>query len=61
MRPARAGLVDEERARRADVPEAAELEADAEGANDVAVEVGEQPEVQVERLCPGDVCPRRVA
>ena len=59
--PDHAVLVDEERAPLRDVVEAAELEADPEPAHRVAVEIGQQPEVQVERLRPGDVRVRRVA
>src|SRR5262249_54405793 len=54
-------LVDEDRAPRGDVVEAAKREADPECSHRLAVEVREQPEVQVERLRPRDVAPRRVA
>ncbi len=54
-------LVDQERTAPGDIVETAELLPDPEGRDGVAVEVGEQPEVQVERLRPGDVRPRRVA
>ena len=53
--------IDQEGAAPGDVSEAAELLADPERADSVAVEVREQPEVQVERLGPRDVRPRRVA
>src|SRR5581483_2946983 len=54
------GADEEDRARR-DVPEAAEVEGDAEAARRVAVEVGEQGKVEVEGLGPRDVRPRLVA
>src|SRR5690242_17417738 len=59
--PDDARLVDEERRPSGHVVEAAELEADTEGPHGVAVEVREEPEVQVERLRPGDVRVGRVA
>jgi hypothetical protein len=37
------------------------LDADAEAAHSIAVEVREEPEVQIERLRPGDMRPRGVA
>ena len=55
------GLVDEEGGAARDVMEAAKLESDPEGPHDVTVEIGEQTEVQVERLRPRDVRPGRVA
>ncbi|HEV8105550.1 MAG TPA: hypothetical protein VGP69_17590 [Gaiellaceae bacterium] len=64
VRPRRAhdaAFVDEECAASRDVLEPAELLSDSEGRDGIAVEVGEQPEIQVERLRPRDVRPRGVA
>src|SRR5439155_25879156 len=52
---------DQERRPAGDAFEAAELMGDFEPVDRLPVPVGEQREVQVERLSPGDVRPRRVA
>src|ERR671931_360295 len=57
----RSGSVDEERRAHRYVLVAAELARDSEAVDRIRVPIGEKREVQVERLDPGDVRPRRVA
>src|SRR3954464_8493881 len=56
-----APAADEERRACGDVLQAAEIEGDAESPGRLGVPVGEEREIEVERLHPGDVRPRRVA
>ena len=57
----RTAVVDQERRAPRDVAQAPELEADVERMHRFRIPVGEERKVEVERLGPGDVRPRRVA